>query len=63
MNAVDLCDPNVEPTDEELQELVESMHKKVMERNQRSFDEFYSDLAAQMAAVAKKPNPDNANAQ
>lgn len=60
MKAVDLCDPNVEPTDEELEELVASMHKKVMERKQKADADFFSDLTAQMAAqmAALKNAPD-----
>ncbi len=62
MKAVDLCDPNVEPTDEELQELVESMHKMVMERKQKAFADFYSDLTEQIkTAVSKASSYDDHN--
>jgi hypothetical protein len=54
MKAVDLCDPNVEPTDEELQELVESMHAMVMERKQKAFAVFYRDLSEQIKNTASK---------
>ncbi len=50
---VDLTDPDREPTDEELEALMQSVCDKVVERNRRVQERFWSNLTDSIARAAR----------